>query len=177
MGASHLERNERSHKSRSRENSMQAFGRRHQESACARHLRHTRARSFAPLTMKRNHRIFCNHIPRFSAIRIVVESAHAYRRAVLENSGVPVRPACGKKEARLACAAGPGATEWKRELQSTVYFRRAPTGTSSRNPASTGLPSPREAATIMPFDSRPRSLRGCRLATITTLRPTSDSGA
>ena len=37
-----------------------------------------------------------------------------------------------------------------------------------------GLPS--EAATIMPFDSRPRSLRGARLATMTTLRPTSDSG-
>jgi len=32
-------------------------------------------------------------------------------------------------------------------------------------------------ATIMPFDSRPRSLRGARLATITTLRPMSASGS
>jgi hypothetical protein len=41
------------------------------------------------------------------------------------------------------------------------YFSLAPTGTSSRNPASTGLPSsPTEAATIMPFDSSPRNLRG-----------------
>src|SRR6476646_516303 len=52
-----------------------------------------------------------------------------------------------------------------------VHFSLAPTGTSSKNPASTGLPPSREAATIMPFDSRPRNLRGCRLATITTLRP------
>jgi hypothetical protein len=41
------------------------------------------------------------------------------------------------------------------------YFSFAPTGTSSRKPASTGLPSsPTDAATIMPFDSSPRSLRG-----------------
>ena len=40
------------------------------------------------------------------------------------------------------------------------HFRRAPTGMSSRNPASTGLPPSTEAATIMPFDSMPRSLRG-----------------
>ena len=52
------------------------------------------------------------------------------------------------------------------------HFRRAPAGMSSWNPASTGLPSPTEAATIMPFDSMPFSLRGCRLATMTTLRPT-----
>src|ERR1700736_979669 len=39
------------------------------------------------------------------------------------------------------------------------HFRRAPTGTSSRNPARTGLPPSSEAATIMPFDSMPRSLR------------------
>ena len=57
------------------------------------------------------------------------------------------------------------------------YFSFAPTGTSSRNPASTGRPSsPNEAATIMPCDSSPRSLRGCRLATMTTLRPISFSG-
>ena len=33
-----------------------------------------------------------------------------------------------------------------------------------------------EAATIMPFDSMPLSLRGCRLATITTLRLINCSG-
>ena len=33
------------------------------------------------------------------------------------------------------------------------------------------------AASSMPFDSRPRSLRGCRFATTTTRRPTSSSGA
>jgi hypothetical protein len=33
-----------------------------------------------------------------------------------------------------------------------------------------------DAATIMPFDSMPRSLRGCRLATITTLRPIRSAG-
>ena len=32
-----------------------------------------------------------------------------------------------------------------------------------------------EAATIMPFDSTPRSFRGCRLVTTTTLRPTRSS--
>ena len=52
------------------------------------------------------------------------------------------------------------------------YFSRAPTGTSSRNPASTGVPfSPSEAATIMPFDSSPRILRGSRLATMHDLAP------
>src|SRR5262249_10282414 len=45
-----------------------------------------------------------------------------------------------------------------------LYFRRAPTGTSSRKPARIGLPPSSDAATIMPFDSMPRSLRGCRLA-------------
>ena len=61
--------------------------------------------------------------------------------------------------------------------RSSIYFRRAPTGTSSRKPASTGLPPSSDAATIMPFDSMPRSLRGCRLATITTLRPIIFSGS
>src|SRR6266852_5148941 len=56
-----------------------------------------------------------------------------------------------------------------------AHFSLAPTGTSSRNPASTGLPPSSEAATIMPFDSTPRSLRGARLATMTTFRPTSGS--
>ena len=67
-------------------------------------------------------------------------------------------------------------SRWQWESIS-IHFSRAPTGTSSRNPASTGLPPSSEAATIMPFDSMPRSLRGCRLATITTLRPISCSGA
>ncbi len=57
------------------------------------------------------------------------------------------------------------------------HLRRAPAGTSSWKPASTGLPPSTEAATIMPFDSMPRSLRGCKLATITTLRLTRSSGA
>ena len=57
------------------------------------------------------------------------------------------------------------------------HFRRAPTGMSSWNPASTGLPPSTEAATIMPFDSMPFSLRGCKLATITTLRLPVRSGA
>jgi len=62
-------------------------------------------------------------------------------------------------------------------LRCRRYFRRAPTGTSSRNPASTGFPPSREAATIMPLDSMPRSFRGFRLATITTLRPIIFSGS
>ena len=58
-----------------------------------------------------------------------------------------------------------------------TYLSRAPISTSSKNPARTGLPfSPSEAATIMPFDSRPRSFRGARFATITTLRPIRLSG-
>ncbi len=58
------------------------------------------------------------------------------------------------------------------------YFSLAPSGTSSRNPASTGAPSGgRDAASSMPFDSSPRILRGARLATITILRPMSFSGS
>ncbi len=57
------------------------------------------------------------------------------------------------------------------------YFNREPTGTSSRKPARTGLPPSRDAATIMPFDSIPRIFRGCRLATMTTLRPIIFSGS
>ena len=56
------------------------------------------------------------------------------------------------------------------------HFNRAPTGISSRKLASTGLPPSIDAATIMPFEVSPRNLRGCRFATITTLRPTSASG-
>ena len=44
--------------------------------------------------------------------------------------------------------------------------------------ARTGRPcSPTEAATIMPFDSMPRILRGRRLVTTTTFLPTNVSGA
>ncbi len=56
-------------------------------------------------------------------------------------------------------------------------FNFAPLGTSSRKLANTGWPSsPTEAASSMPFDSKPRILRGSRLATITILRPTRLSG-
>src|SRR6266404_9553010 len=57
------------------------------------------------------------------------------------------------------------------------YFNLVPTGTSSRKLASTGLPPSGDAATIMPFDSSPRSFRGARLATTTTFRPINDSGS
>jgi hypothetical protein len=61
---------------------------------------------------------------------------------------------------------------------SLSYFRREPISTSSRNPARTGAPlGPTAAATIIPCDSRPRILRGTRLATMTTLRPIRVSGA
>ena len=56
------------------------------------------------------------------------------------------------------------------------HFRRAPTGMSSWKPARTGLPSATDAATIIPCDSMPFNLRGWRLATMTTLRPTICSG-
>lgn len=58
-----------------------------------------------------------------------------------------------------------------------AYFSLAPRGTSSRNPASTGLPSGSEAANSIPFDSSPRILRGARFATMTILRPISFSGS
>ena len=58
------------------------------------------------------------------------------------------------------------------------HFSRAPFGMSSRKPASTGGSSAvSEAATIIPLDSRPRSFRGCRFATITTCRPSRRSGS
>src|SRR5579862_6916250 len=63
------------------------------------------------------------------------------------------------------------------DLWAAGYFSRAPRGTSSRKPASTGLPSGAEAAKIMPLDSTPRSLRGSRFRTTTTLRPTSLSAS
>ena len=58
-----------------------------------------------------------------------------------------------------------------------AHFKRAPTGMSSWKPASTGLPPSTDAATIIPLDSMPFSLRGCKFATITTLRLSSCSGA
>src|SRR5436190_16239025 len=57
-----------------------------------------------------------------------------------------------------------------------LHFKRAPGSMFSRKPASTGGPSGSDAATIMPRDSSPRSLRGARFATMITLRPTSCSG-
>src|SRR5712691_6804429 len=57
-----------------------------------------------------------------------------------------------------------------------LHLSRAPIGTSSRKLASTGISPSREAATIIPCDSTPRSFRGTRFATITTLRPISSSG-
>src|SRR5208283_3566711 len=56
------------------------------------------------------------------------------------------------------------------------YFNLVPTGTSSRKPASTAFPPSGDAATIMPFDSSPRSFLGARLATITTFLPINNSG-
>src|ERR1017187_8463601 len=41
-----------------------------------------------------------------------------------------------------------------------LHLRRAPMGTSSRKPASTGLPPSMDPAAIIPFDSMPRSFRG-----------------
>ena len=59
-----------------------------------------------------------------------------------------------------------------------IVYKRAPFGTSSVNVASTGLPSsPTEAASNIPFDSRPRNLRGARLATTIIFRPMISSGA
>src|SRR5687768_4004782 len=52
------------------------------------------------------------------------------------------------------------------------HFKRAPICTSSRNVAIAGVSSSvKDAAQIIPCDSRPRILRGFRLATTTTLRP------
>lgn len=62
-------------------------------------------------------------------------------------------------------------------LRGAPHFSRAPSGTSSRNPASTGAPSSSDAASSMPCDSNPRILRGARFATITIFRPMSFSGS
>src|SRR5436190_3887553 len=58
------------------------------------------------------------------------------------------------------------------------HFKRAPILTSSKNVAIAGVSSSvSEAAQIIPWDSRPRILRGLRFATTTTLRPISFSGS
>ena len=57
-----------------------------------------------------------------------------------------------------------------------AHFKRAPTAISSWKPARTGFPPSTDAATIIPFDSMPFSLRGCKFATITTLRLSNCSG-
>src|SRR5208283_5421622 len=91
-------------------------------------------------------------------------------------------PAAGANGEHTFHLGGAGAPDHRRAVfielsvvQVTVridqpHLRRAPTGTSSWNPTSTGLPPSTDAATIIPFDSMPRSFRGCKLATITTLR-------
>ena len=67
--------------------------------------------------------------------------------------------------------------QWESTRNGFNYLSLAPLGTSSLKVTRTGRPSsPTEAATIMPFDSTPRSLRGCRLVTSTTFMPTSCSG-
>jgi hypothetical protein len=80
-----------------------------------------------------------------------------------------------KAKAGAACC---DPTRKKQQAQKVGYLRRAPTSTSSAKPARTGRPSgPTEAATIIPLDSTPRSLRGARFTTTTTFRPTKDSGS
>src|SRR6266513_46179 len=55
------------------------------------------------------------------------------------------------------------------------HFTFVPAGTLGSTLSSDGSPSI-DAASTMPFDSIPISFAGCRLATMTTLRPTSSSG-
>src|ERR1022692_4409774 len=101
------------------------------------------------------------------------------------DSLVPLSPAL-KRWAKLvrpsgACILVRVVVPWRRNSSfpppQQRYFSLVPMGTSSRKLASTGFPPSGEAATIMPLDSSPRSLRGARLATITTLRPISVSGS
>ncbi len=64
------------------------------------------------------------------------------------------------------------------EHRPQFYFNLAPFGTSSVKVAITGRPSsPYDAATTIPCDSNPRSLRGFKLATITTFRSSKLSGS
>src|SRR5258708_12528388 len=60
----------------------------------------------------------------------------------------------------------PGAVEMRVgiDVQAGPYFSFAPTGTSSRNPASTGLPSsPTDAATHIPSHPIPPRFPACSL--------------
>ncbi len=98
------------------------------------------------------------------------------------------RPAAGADREHAFHAGGAGAFDHRRAVFIELgvvqmgmridqpHLRRAPTGMSSWKPASTGLPPSTDAATIIPFDTTPRSFRGSRLATITTLRFTNCSG-
>src|ERR1700722_11763460 len=80
---------------------------------------------------------------------------HARSKSALQHRLAVVRVA-------LAVQMGVGIDEHSRNLSggdlAAGYLSRAPSGTSSRNPASTGAPSGREAASSMPFDSKPRIL-------------------
>src|SRR5204862_3384889 len=57
------------------------------------------------------------------------------------------------------------------------YRTLLPGGGGSSNDRSTGLPPSGLAASTMPFDSTPISVAGCRLNTITIVRPTRASGS
>ena len=58
------------------------------------------------------------------------------------------------------------------------HFTRVPGGTSASGTRITGSPlSASDAASTIPSDSSPMSLAGCRLATTTTVFPTSASAA
>src|SRR5580692_5343014 len=75
------------------------------------------------------------------------------------------------------CSAGGSPVRLVVEVKKLAYFSLVPTGTSSRKPASTAFPPSGDAATIIPFDSSPRSFLGARFATITTFLPINNSGA
>jgi len=75
---------------------------------------------------------------------------------------------CHSRTPFLADAADNG----PRTTDSRPYLSLAPFSTSSLKVTSTGRPCSPTAATIMPFDSTPRSLRGWRLVTTTTFIPT-----
>src|SRR5882757_6859507 len=105
-------------------------------------------------------------------VRSALGAMHLFHPAALRfQSCAPLKPSFGVSGVSGRCRA------LSLKLEFKLYFNLAPTGTSSKNPANTGLPPSSDAATIIPFDSSPRSLRGARLATITTLRPTSGSGS
>ncbi len=67
------------------------------------------------------------------------------------------------RDALIAQRSNGPMTQWLNDSMARWlnYFSLAPFGTSSLNVTSTGFPpSPTDAATIMPLDSMPRSLRG-----------------